>query len=330
MDKKFEDEYDIIVIGTGLTESIVAAACSRIGRKVLHLDTHDYYGDLWANLHFGKLNDWLNDAKANSPGDNRPPLPERSPGTSVIPSYLTLEPNERFISWGKSEQVISNIEVNSFIPVNEPETPGDESDSDSDDQVSWTLEKFKSFNNWGIDLVPRLLFSKGAMASLLSASNVCRYLSFTSRFQILSCLPGTDELVVVPCTRQDVFNDKITSLIEKRVMMRLITLSLEQNPDMTESYDGFEDQPFIDYLRYKNFTPLLQHLVLNSVSMCEPSTPTPEAMDYIRKFIYSAGVFGNTPFIFPFYGCGEIPQAFSRCGYCLTKNLHLLMTQSIL
>lgn len=313
MEKKFEDEFDVIVIGTGLTESIVAAACSRIGRKVLHLDPHDYYGDLWANLHFDKLINCLEEARDSSPTANRPPpRPER--GTNIIPDFLTLEANERFIPWGKTEPVISNVEINSYIPVKEVPSDEDESNSESDDEISWTIEKFKSFNNWGLDLVPRLLFSKGAMAKLLSSSNVCRYLSFTSRFQVLACLPGTDELVTVPCTRQDVFNDRLTSLIEKRVMMRLISTCIEhlQNPERGENYEGFEDQPFIDYLRNKNFTPLLQHLVLNSVAMCEPSTPTQEAMECLKNFIRSSGVFGNSPFIFPFYGSGEIPQAFSR------------------
>jgi RAB protein geranylgeranyltransferase component A len=31
-------EYDVIVIGTGITESILAAALSRVGKIVLHLD----------------------------------------------------------------------------------------------------------------------------------------------------------------------------------------------------------------------------------------------------------------------------------------------------
>ena len=31
-------EYDVIIVGTGLTESILAAALSRIGKTVLHID----------------------------------------------------------------------------------------------------------------------------------------------------------------------------------------------------------------------------------------------------------------------------------------------------
>lgn len=34
----------------GLTESIVAAAASRIGKTVLHLDPNDFYGGYWASF----------------------------------------------------------------------------------------------------------------------------------------------------------------------------------------------------------------------------------------------------------------------------------------
>lgn len=31
-----------------------------------------------------------------------------------------------------------------------------------------------------------------------------------------------------------------------------------------------------------------------------------------KKFLSSLGRYGNTPFLFPMYGCGEIPQCFCR------------------
>ena len=37
-------EGDAVVVGTGLVESIVACSLSRAGKKVLHLDSNDYYG----------------------------------------------------------------------------------------------------------------------------------------------------------------------------------------------------------------------------------------------------------------------------------------------
>jgi len=38
------EEYDIIVLGTGLTECILSGLFSVSGKKVLHMDRNDYYG----------------------------------------------------------------------------------------------------------------------------------------------------------------------------------------------------------------------------------------------------------------------------------------------
>lgn len=58
---------DCIIIGTGLVNSIFAAACSRIGKTVLHLDKNSYYGDDWASFTFQQLLDWI---KRTRPQDN--------------------------------------------------------------------------------------------------------------------------------------------------------------------------------------------------------------------------------------------------------------------
>ena len=52
-------DYEVIVIGTGLEESIVAAAVARNGHSVLHIDTKDYYGEDWASFNFRALQDWI-------------------------------------------------------------------------------------------------------------------------------------------------------------------------------------------------------------------------------------------------------------------------------
>lgn len=57
---------DCIILGTGLTNSILAAACSRIGKSVLHVDRNNYYGDEWASFTFQQTIDWI---KINHPYD---------------------------------------------------------------------------------------------------------------------------------------------------------------------------------------------------------------------------------------------------------------------
>lgn len=42
--------YDIIVLGTGITESILSGLLSKEGNKVLNIDRNPYYGDSGASL----------------------------------------------------------------------------------------------------------------------------------------------------------------------------------------------------------------------------------------------------------------------------------------
>jgi Rab GDP dissociation inhibitor len=37
-------EYDVIVLGTGLTECVLSGVLSVKGKKVLHIDRNDHYG----------------------------------------------------------------------------------------------------------------------------------------------------------------------------------------------------------------------------------------------------------------------------------------------
>ncbi|KAJ3278168.1 hypothetical protein HK104_002591 [Borealophlyctis nickersoniae] len=50
-----ETNFDVIVLGTSLTESIVAGALSRAGKKVLHLDDNEFYGGSYASFDIKSL-----------------------------------------------------------------------------------------------------------------------------------------------------------------------------------------------------------------------------------------------------------------------------------
>jgi len=45
-----DETYDVIVLGTGLTECILSGLLSVNGKKVLHIDRNDYYGADCASL----------------------------------------------------------------------------------------------------------------------------------------------------------------------------------------------------------------------------------------------------------------------------------------
>ncbi len=50
-----DQEYDVIVLGTGLKECILSGLMSTAGKKVLHIDRNPYYGGESASLNLEQL-----------------------------------------------------------------------------------------------------------------------------------------------------------------------------------------------------------------------------------------------------------------------------------
>lgn len=77
MSDELPEEFDLVVIGTGkyllfsyliddslhlclgFTESCIAAGASRIGKTVLHIDSKEYYGDVWSSFSLDAFNSLL-------------------------------------------------------------------------------------------------------------------------------------------------------------------------------------------------------------------------------------------------------------------------------
>ncbi|NXX12207.1 RAE1 geranylgeranyltransferase, partial [Podargus strigoides] len=84
---------------------------------------------------------------------------------------------------------------------------------------------------FNIDLVSKLLYSRGLLIDLLIKSNVSRYAEFKNATRILAFREGKVEQV--PCSRADVFNSRQLTMVEKRMLMKFLTFCLdyEQHPD---------------------------------------------------------------------------------------------------
>ncbi|KAF9535076.1 GDP dissociation inhibitor-domain-containing protein [Crepidotus variabilis] len=54
-----ENQFDVIVFGTGLVESITAAALAKAGYKIAHIDTNAYYGGDEASLSLEEIVTWV-------------------------------------------------------------------------------------------------------------------------------------------------------------------------------------------------------------------------------------------------------------------------------
>uniref|UniRef100_A0A3Q2NTG6 Rab proteins geranylgeranyltransferase component A 1 n=1 Tax=Fundulus heteroclitus TaxID=8078 RepID=A0A3Q2NTG6_FUNHE len=291
-------DFDIVILGTGLAESVVAAACSRVGQRVLHLDRRSYYAANWASFTFNGLLTWIQE-------QNEETKPEEVKDWSSL-----MEEGEELIH-------LSNSDSASITNVQPAQTEGEEPEAEqplpsSPSNQSKPARKKVSYaqlvkegRRFNIDLVSKLLFSRGSLVDLLIKSNVSRYAEFKNVTRILTYRHGNVEQV--PCSRADVFASRQLSVVEKRKLMRFLTSCMEETEEQT-AYNG---RPYLEFLRDQQLGESLQHFLLHSIAMVTEDTPTEEGLASTRHFLRCLGRYGNTPFLFPVYGLGEIPQCFS-------------------
>lgn len=63
----FPNEFDLVVVGTGFSESIIAAAASRVGKTVLHIDENEYYCGYWASFNLDSFMSHLEKSTTEGP-----------------------------------------------------------------------------------------------------------------------------------------------------------------------------------------------------------------------------------------------------------------------
>ncbi|XP_015743241.1 rab proteins geranylgeranyltransferase component A 1 isoform X1 [Python bivittatus] len=403
-------EFDVVVIGTGLPESIIAAACARSGQRVLHVDSRNYYGGNWASFSFSGLLSWIkeNQEKADPCEENtawQELILENEEGIPLNEGDQTIQNVEHFcyVSQDSTEDVeeagalprpsasttsafstvseetsaITEVESGCLpldgetkseetcpqsVTGSDPERTNDKEGTEvtsleekycnsimPDPSVSETGNNkseliteaaaepreitypqiVKEGRRFNIDLISKLLYSRGLLIDLLIKSNVSRYAEFKNVTHILVFRDGKVEQV--PCSRADIFNNKQLTMVEKRMLMRFLTfcLDFEQRHD---EYQAQKDCKFSDYLKTQKLTPNLQHFILHSIAMVsEADCCTIDGLKATQKFLQCLGRYGNTPFLFPLYGQGEIPQCFCRmCAvfggiYCLRHSIKCLV-----
>ncbi|XP_019557525.3 rab proteins geranylgeranyltransferase component A [Aedes albopictus] len=287
MDEDPPNAFDLIVVGTGLSESIVAAAASRIGNTVLHLDTNEFYGGYWSSFNLESLRNY---AEECCRAENESLARKGTPVTKVSEEWYNFEELGDVDGWNREK----------------------------------ILEQFRRFN---VDLSPKLLYSRGAMVELLISSNICRYAEFRAVDRVATIWNG--RIMTVPCSRSDVFTSRDVNVVEKRLLMKFLQSCANWDTEESGQHEGqdVEGKTFLEYLKNQKLTPNLIHYLLYTIAMGNDHTGCRAGLEGVKKFLLSLGRYGNSPFLFPMYGCGEIPQCFCRlCAvfggvYCLSKPI---------
>ncbi|PHZ11205.1 rab GTPase activator [Rhizopus microsporus ATCC 52813] len=255
-------EYDVIVLGTGLTECILSGLLSVDGKKVLHMDRNDYYGAESASLNLTQF------------------YSKFRPGESV-PDHLGRD------------------------------------------------------RDWNIDLIPKFMMANGEIVRFLTHTDVTRYLEFK---QIAgSYVYSGKKVSKVPANASEALSSPLMGILEKRRMrsfMLWVEAYKDEDPKTHQNID-INTMTMTDVYNKFGLAKGTQEFIGHAMALHLDDTyltnPARDTVERVRLYAASVLRYGKSPYIYPLYGLGDLPQAFARLSavyggtYMLDKDVKELV-----
>ncbi|KAM9327980.1 rab GDP dissociation inhibitor beta-like [Pholidichthys leucotaenia] len=237
-----DEEYDVIVLGTGLTECILSGIMSVIGKKVLHMDCNSYYGGESASVTLEELYKKCN---------------------------ICCKPPE---SMGKCR-------------------------------------------DWNVDLIPKFLMANGQLVRLLLSTNVTDYLDF--KVVDGSFVYKSGKIHKVPSTETEALSSGLMGLFEKRRFRNFLRLVAAYDENDPRTQGNIKPQCSMKELYQKcNLGKDVMDFTGHSLALyCTDDyldQPCCETINKIKLYMNSLARYEKSPYLYPMYGLGELPQAFAR------------------
>ncbi|PSS30025.1 Guanosine nucleotide diphosphate dissociation inhibitor like [Actinidia chinensis var. chinensis] len=239
-----DEEYDVVVLGTGLKECILSGLLSVDGLKVLHMDRNDYYGGESTSLNLNQL--W----KRFRGGDTPP-------------------------------------------------------------------EQLGASRDYNVDMIPKFMMANGALVRVLILTDVTKYLNFKAVDG--SYVYNKGKIYKVPATDVEALKSPLMGLFEKRRARKFFIYVQDYEENNPKSHEGLDlikvtareviskyglDDDTVDFIGHA--------LALHK----DDSYLDQPAMNFVKRVkLYAESLArfqGGSPYIYPLYGLGELPQAFAR------------------
>lgn len=192
-------------------------------------------------------------------------------------------------------------------------------------------ESLGSNRDYNIDLIPKFIMATGNLTKMLLHTGVTRYLDFKSIAGSFVYKDG--KILKVPANPKEALSSPLMGLFEKRRFRNFLLYveaykledpSTHQDKDLTkltmrELYTSFGLLP-----ETHQFISHAMCLQLDETHMNQPALSTVKAL---QNYMYSMLRYGTSPYIYPVYGLGGLPEGFSRI--CAIHGGTFMLNQDI-
>lgn len=238
-----DEEYDAIVLGTGLKECIISGMLSVSGKKVLHMDRNKYYGGESASI---------------------------TPLEELFTKFDAPPPNE---SYGRGR-------------------------------------------DWNVDLIPKFLMANGQLVKLLIHTGVTRYLEFKSVEGSYVYKGG--KISKVPVDEREALASDLMGMFEKRRFKNFLVFVQDYREDDPKTWKDVDPnnttmaQVYDKFGLDKNTADFTGHALALHRDDEYLTKPCSDTIRRIKLYSDSLARYGKSPYLYPMYGLGELPQGFAR------------------
>lgn len=167
-----------------------------------------------------------------------------------------------------------------------------------------------------VDLCPKFLMACGNLVKILLKTQVTSYLEFRSVAGSYVVQKGKPQKV--PSTPKEALGSSLLSMFQRVRFKSFITFVGEYDESDTKTHKGLkiDDMSAADVYKYFKLEPA--SILFTGHAIClylDDSYLTEPAIDMINRaqlYANSVARYGNSPYIYPKWGLGGLPEGFSR------------------
>lgn len=190
--------------------------------------------------------------------------------------------------------------------------------------------------DWNVDLVPKFIMGSGNLVKILLKTRVSKYLEWKACDRSYVYLPtdggmfsSAKQIHSVPTTAKEGMTSSMMGMLEKPRFIQFINFVVGWNESDPSTLQGLDPRRHSMEQVYGKFG--LQEQTIDFIGHAVALEPSD---DYLKKacgptiaklklYVDSLMQIGGSPFIYPLYGLGGLPEGFSRLA-AINRGTYML------